>query len=759
MLKIMTAGFMVSCSALLFAAPPTDGNFLEDLDKCNVVWDSPSNSQDGTMPIGNGEVGLNVWAENDGDICFYISRTDAWGDNARPLKLGRVRLHMDPNPFEGGRPFKQELCLRDGVILVTAGGEADKVRLKVWVDANRDVIHVDGESMKPLRVTAAVELWRKTKRPILEAEKATVRGTWRYAKDGVTVEPDTLLPTAGNSIRWCHRNVKSPYTFNMKVQRMDEFIPKYPDPIINLTFGAIMSGKNFKPADGKDKLESVGKLKKFGLTIDTLTEQTDTLKKWEADLEKLWKANREVPESSAWKDHRKWWNAFWQRSWVLTDGGEDEGFVVKMYNLQRWVTACQGRGAYPIKFNGGIFTVGRGDGEFSNKNSWDPDYRRWGGGFWFQNTRFPYWAMLASGDYDMLRPLMQMYKNAIPLLKERTKKYFGHGGVYFGETIFFWGLYTTSDFKYGENACYSSCGYIRYYFQSGLEFSCMMLDAYLQNRDAKFLKRDVLPIADEILRFYREHYKNDECGKLRIAPAQSVETYRWDVENPLPVLSGLHALLKRLIALPESLTTAQERASWKDMYAVLPPLPKKTEAGKTFYLPAEKFNPRRGNVENPSLYAVFPYRICAIGQPDLEVGRATWPRRVVKRMGCWHQDLVESAMLGLTKDAQPGVVQMAHMKDGVSRFPAFWGAGHDWLPDQDHGGNLMVGLQRMLMQWDDNGKIYVLPTWPKEWPVKFRLHAIDKTMVDVEYRDGKINCTVTPESKKKDVVFPEWARK
>jgi len=758
MSKQMVVCFIVSCSALFATVSLMAGDILEELDKCNVAWNSPSNSQDGSMPIGNGEVGLNVWVENNGDLCFYIARTDAWSDNARPLKLGRVRVHMDPNPFKEGVAFKQELRLRDGVIVITAGGDADKLQLKVWVDANRDVIHVDGESVKPLRVTASVELWRKTRRSILKDEYATVRGTWRYAENGVIVEPDTSLPAKENSLRWCHRNVHSVYPFNLKVQRLDELISKYPDPIINRTFGAIMSGNDFKLADGADKLESVGKLKKFDLTIDTMTEQTDTLDKWESDIEKLWKANSQIPKPDAWKAHREWWNAFWRRSWILTDGEGDVDFVVKMYNLQRWITACHGRGAYPIKFNGGMFTVGRGGDEFINGKSWDPDYRRWGGGYWFQNTRFPYWAMLASGDYDMLLPLIRMYKDAIPLLKDRTKKYFGHEGVYFGETIFFWGLYTTENFKYGENACYSSCGYIRYYFQSGLEFSCMMLDAYLQNRDVKFLTRDVLPIADEILRFYREHYKIDAGGKLRIAPGQSVETYRWDVENPLPVLSGLHALLKRLIALPESATTEEERAFWKDMYAVLPPVPKKTEEDKTFYVPAEKFNPKRGNVENPSLYAVFPYRICAVGQPDLEVGRATWPRRVVKRVGCWHQDLVESAMLGLTKEAEIGAVRMAHMKDPVSRFPAFWGAGHDWLPDQDHGGNLMVGIQRMLMQWDDNGKIYVLPAWPKKWPVKFRLHAIDNTIVDLEYRDGKINCAVTPESKKKDVVLPNWAR-
>jgi hypothetical protein len=147
MLKRVVVGFIGAYAGLLFAAPLMAGDVLEDMQKNNLVWDSPSNSQDGSMPIGNGEVGLNVWAENGGDLCFYISRTDAWSDNGRPLKLGRIRVHIDPNPFADGKPFKQELCLRDGVITISGGAEADKTQLKVWVDANRDVIHVDGESV------------------------------------------------------------------------------------------------------------------------------------------------------------------------------------------------------------------------------------------------------------------------------------------------------------------------------------------------------------------------------------------------------------------------------------------------------------------------------------------------------------------------------------------------------------------------------------------------------------------------------------
>ena len=57
------------------------------------------------------------------------------------------------------------------------------------------------------------------------------------------------------------------------------------------------------------------------------------------------------------------------------------------------MTACAGRGRYPIKFNGSLFTV---------PTPWspDPDYRRWGSGYWWQNMRLPYYSMCAAGDFE-----------------------------------------------------------------------------------------------------------------------------------------------------------------------------------------------------------------------------------------------------------------------------------------------------------------------------------------------------------------------
>jgi hypothetical protein len=46
----------------------------------------------------------------------------------------------------------------------------------------------------------------------------------------------------------------------------------------------------------------------------------------------------------------------------------------------------------------------------------------------------------------------------------------------------------------------------------------------------------------------------------------------------------------------------------------------------------------------------------------------------------------------------------------------------------------------------------VLPAWPKEWDVEFKLHAPGNTVVECVFRNGKVeHLKVTPETRMKIV--------
>jgi hypothetical protein len=110
--------------------------------------------------------------------------------------------------------------------------------------------------------------------------------------------------------------------------------------------------------------------------------------------------------------------------------------------------------------------------------------------------------------------------------------------------------------------------------------------------------------------------------------------------------------------------------------------------------------------------------------------------------------------LGLADQSRQAVVSRARKHDETMRFPAFWGPNYDWTPDQCHGGVLMRTFQTMVMQ-TEGGKIFLLPAWPKDWDVSFKLHAPANTIVEGVYRGGKFtSLKVIPASRKKDLVMP-----
>jgi len=97
----------------------------------NVAWNVPGPTSSQSMPLGNGDIGLNVWVETNGAVDFYIGKTDAWGDNVQGdqglMKVGGVRLTMNPNPLSQGASFSQILMLHEGQIQITEGSGANSV--------------------------------------------------------------------------------------------------------------------------------------------------------------------------------------------------------------------------------------------------------------------------------------------------------------------------------------------------------------------------------------------------------------------------------------------------------------------------------------------------------------------------------------------------------------------------------------------------------------------------------------------------------
>jgi hypothetical protein len=194
---------------------------------------------------------------------------------------------------------------------------------------------------------------------------------------------------------------------------------------------------------------------------------------------------------------------------------------------------------------------------------------------------------------------------------------------------------------------------------------------------------------------------------------------------------------------------------WAALELALPPIPVHTVAGTQMLAPAAAYDPSRQNCESPELSAVFPFRMYGLGKPQLELARAAYIARHDRFTNGWPQDGQLAALLGFVDDARRNVQAKLQNRNVAHRFPVMWGPNFDWCPDQCHGSNLLDTVHRMLLQCDD-GKIRLLPCWPKEWDVSFRLHAPQRTVVECEFRGGRlVRFSVTPLARQQDVVLPQ----
>ena len=427
------------------------------------------------------------------------------------------------------------------------------------------------------------------------------------------------------------------------------------------------------------------------------------------------------------------------------------------YNLHRYTIACQARGEFAPKFNGGIFTVEPGFADEKNKTL-SPDWRRWGDSYWFQNTRLIYHPMIMAGDFDLMEPFWKLYSRPRQLAEARSSFWYQSQGAWIPETMTLFGTYANKD--YGWNRDGKAPGQVaspwwHWAWNQTPELIDLLLKRYEWTLDAEFARRELLPQAESLLRYFDTRFRRDDRGILVIDPTQSAETYWNGVVNDLPNSAGLRCILPRLRALPAALTSPAQRALFDRLWAACPEIPvgdRGTKDGvRRVLLPAWKFEEKTNNCENTEQYAIWPFANYAVGKPDLFLGHTTYHVRKFDLPVGWGYDGNAAAMLGMTEEAARILKLKTRNSHPNYRFPATWGPNFDWLPDNCHGGNLMTSTQLMLMQCD-GAVIRLLPAWPPEWDVEFKLHAPANTVVNGTVKGGKlVRLDVTPASRLKDV--------
>lgn len=753
----------------------------------NVVWNTPSRNSSESMPCGGGDIGMNIWVE-DGDVLFYLSRSGTFDENNCQLKQGRFRLRLSPNPFKDAKDFRQELKLKDGYVEVSAGG----TQIQIWADVFHPVVHVEIANAQPLQAVVSYENWRYKERLIRKGEGQQCSYKWAPPKGTVT-GADYISPSAekenqpeakANRLLFYHRNAEET-VFDVAVaqQGMEGVKSQMMNPLKHLTFGGYLLGDNIEFTGTRDgiyagtdyrawEFRTLKASKKQQLCIVLHTDQTENMNQWEKGLQSS--LQRIAPKgkisqkilSEDRRQSRSWWNNFWQRSFIETEGEAEE--ISRNYTLFRYMLGCNAYGSVPTKFNGGLFTFD--PCHIDEKQAFTPDYRKWGGGtMTAQNQRLVYWPMLKSGDFDMMPSQFDFYNRMLRNAELRSRVYWQHEGACFCEQIENFGLPNPAEYGFKRPDWFDKGleynAWLEYEWDTVLEF-CQMILETKNYADADIAQ--YIPLIESSLTFFDEHYRLlasrrgrkalDGDGHLILFPGSACETYKM-TNNASSTIAALRTVLETYGKKDEMLKTIppiplryiEVEDSLNPMVTVNPaatPLLKQTIS------PAVSWE-RINNIETPQLYPVFPWRIYGVGKENLEIARNTYfydPDAIKFRLHTgWKQDNIWAACLGLTEEAKR--LSLAKLSNGPHRFPAFWGPGYDWTPDHNWGGSGMIGLQEMLLQ--TNGEqILLFPAWPKEWNVHFKLHAPSNTTVEATLKDGKVtDLKVLPESRKKDVVI------
>ncbi|NWJ51433.1 MAG: hypothetical protein HXX14_11275 [Bacteroidetes bacterium] len=745
-----------------------------DLSQYNVIWNSPSEDSFGSMPLGNGDIGVNVWVEKNGDLLFYISKVDAFDASHFLPKLGRIRLKL--SPALDVEKFKQTLNLIDASVLIEAGD----VKLRVWVDANHPVIRIEGKSQKPFLAT----IMEESLRPLVNINDT-------LPKKGTV---GILFNDTKNRLVWCYRNLTSVWAKNFENQNTPCMVSKTKDPILLRTSGCLLQAKGFE-RENDSTLQQKRQSTAFDCSIKVISTQSTNLKDWLSEVSK--------PVKDDWAAHCAYWKSFWNRSYIEITACKKGKFnldqcrftqfaqgskayeghkeidatknifqISQRYALERFCEAAASRGVVPPLYNGSIFTMDMPTGVlgFSGPKSKpvSPDGRDWAYlSFMWQNTRHPYWAMNTRGDYETVRPGMQFVRDGLDVCRDHCLKIFGHEGAFIMEAswwnnvgVFNWGNIPT---------------HLRYHQLATIELPAIMCEYFEHTRDHKFLNEILLPCADEFIKYYELHFpKRDIKGIMQMEGVGCVETYQ-GVTNPCTEIGGMKYVLTKLLSFE---IEDKRRQHWKDLLKALPDVPLRKIRGLNLLAVGDKYEPGRTICESPEMYSIYPFRQVWLGKSTLlSNARQSFHVRTTSldgtvddqgtETGGWQSSPVQAAYLGLPREAARLLSinfndQFIKWNDNVdpnapfptrphARFPAFWECKMDGTPDNDHGANSANTLQSMLLQ-SDGKKIFLLPAWPEDWDVSFKLCASNNTTIECVYREGKIqSLKVSPESRRTDI--------
>ncbi len=701
----MKARWLVLALAVPSLVPASRGAAPREADAAavaahnDVIYLAPAKEGWAGVPLGNGNLGAQVWHADAG---LTLQLNTAWS-GVYDGSLARLCVQTTPDMLKGVSRYDQRLRLADATLVTQIDGPGGTLHTTTFIDADRNVLvlRVQDDRADHGACAVTLETWRKS---------ATHR-----LDDGRLIVTDAL-----------HISGEPDYRYALAVA----------------VEGTAATG--LPVGDDRVTLTATGRT--FTVYL-ALAETRDTNTDVTADvLARLAEARSRGPEALH-QEHAAWWRDFWSKSFIQLASRDDRAtadYIANLWYMHLYAMAAGSRGPVPPKFNGGLWLC-------------DRDTREWGPSYWHWNTQETYWPVFAANHLELHKPYESMYWDMLPEVKKWTTNFWETTGAQYQETIPFNGRLGNWDKDRSVRPRLpvpALDGYTSLILSSSAEIAMQFWWAYSYTGDEAFLRTRAYPLMKAVGAFYVNYLEKDASGTYQDWPSNAHETY-WTVLNPLPDLTAMRWLFPRLIQASEHLNCdADLRPVWRDRLEHLASYPRDSETGALLPYQARPNEQRQSrNGENPELHGVGVFPLMILGSDEYDLGLRTFlARRFVCANG-WNTDAICAARLGLRGDAdsrsegadqQHGLEWLLrqhaeryqNQPSGLCDYAGRARPPHAYL---EASGTLATAVGEMLLQSFD-GVIRICPALPAGWDATFKLLAHGGFLISAHAEQGKLRC-------------------
>ena len=666
-----------------------NGHFVVDtaglLSRSDIVLGQPNTAAAEAMPMGNGRLGIAVWAA--GGFTAQLNRADTLPHRDSPGQLVIPGLAA----LTSAKDFGGRLDLYNGSLVEHGGG----ISLMAYVQVSTDTLVVDVTGADPnLTQTAILRLWEPRKPKATVAHKVgLLEQTWidHYGPEasGETFGALAALTATGRDVSVA---VTSPRSVTV----------------------------TFKPAEDGHFRVMVASPHYSGLKSQVAGISSALV-------------------NSDPQEHIAWWHAFWHRSGLikLTSGDGSGEYLENLRNLYLYTAAAENGDRFPGSQAGiaDLFSA------VQDLHRWDP------AAFWHWNLRMQVAANIDAGVSELNAPYFRLYRENLANIKDWTSKHMaGRPGICVPETMRFngAGVEYEADWNPSKPAAIGldcDANSRPYYnartLSTAAEVSLWIWRQYLATGDRAFLASNY-PVMAASAKFLLAYETHGADGKMHTHPSNAHEQ-QWDTIDPTTDLSARSALFPAVAQAAKLLHTDSQLVQQLDTeVSQIPPLPqaeKASASGKQTVI-AESYDPAAvaHNEENIGLEPVWPYNLIGDDSPMLALAKSTYATRPYPVHQDWSFDPVQAARLGLSGEVRSTLIALTEKyQTYVNGFANWGGPEGEFYVEQE--GIVALALAEALVQ-DYDGLIRIAPATPSEWDFEGSVWVRDRTRVDVQVRAG-----------------------